>query len=193
MLHSMDGTAGTGVGAYLRALLAYVAGFALGGLPALGFVRKLSLVTDSGTALGIMSALLAFGGLLVGFVASLMLFSGRLENPARLTLELAVAHRTRLRFILASQASTLVAALLLCVLAVAWMVLFAVAAPAISREVLGVAVFGYAGVCLLRMLLLPLQIFELHEESLDAAVESLEEDAKRRYAKDPDEPDSDTR
>jgi len=193
MLRSMDQTAGAGAGAYLRALLAYVAGLAVGGFPALGFVGKLSLVTDSGTAIGIMSAVLAFGGLLVGFVASLMLFSGRLENPARLTFELAVAYRTRLRFILASQASTLVAALLLCVLAVAWMVLFAISAPAISREVLGVAVFAYAGVCILRMLLLPLQIFELHEESLDSAVEALEEDAKRRYSTDAEESGGDGR
>jgi len=182
MLRSMDNTAGRSGKAYLRALTAFLAGVALGGVPSLWFVGPMARVTDAGIALGIMSAILAFGGLLVGFVASLMLFSGRIDDPARLTLELAVAYRARLRFILASQASTLVAALVLCVLCVAWMVFFAIGAPTISREILGVAVFAYAGVCVLRMLLLPMQIFELHEESLDAVVSRLERDAAEKYA-----------
>lgn len=182
MLRSMDKTAGRGPAAFVRALVAFALGFAVGAVPALWFAGPLSATKDSGSALGIMSALLAFGGLLTGFVASLMLFSGRLENPSRLTFEMAVAYRARLRFLLASQASTLVASLLQCVLAVSWMVLYAIHCAHASLAFLAVVVFGFAGVCVLRMLLLPMQLFELHEEALDAAVSILEEEARARYA-----------
>jgi hypothetical protein len=182
MLRSMDETAGRGAGAWLRAVTGLAAGFALGAVPALWFIKPLSSTTDSQVALGVMSALLAFGGLLVGFVASLMLFAGRLDNPARLKLEQAVAYRARLRYLLASQASTLVAALLLCGVCVVWMVMYGIHMPPVSLHVTGVAVFAFAGLCFVRMLLLPMQIFELHEESLDDAVARLEAEAKVRYA-----------
>lgn len=179
-LKAMNQVAGPLGHSYPRSLVAFMLPFALGAVPAWFGMRVLAVSSET-IAMSVMATLLAFGGLLLGFVVTLMLFTGRLENPARLTYEQTEAYAARLKYLLASQAMTLFAALMLAVLAVVWMVMYAAKLPAISLVIVGMALCGFAGVCVVRMFLLPMQIFELHEESLDAAVEQKLHENQQRY------------
>jgi hypothetical protein len=180
-LRAMNHVAGPLSKSFPRSLLGFTLAFTFGGVPACFFMPTLSATGDSQVALGIMAAVLAFGGLLVGFVVTLMLFTGRLENTARLSYEQVVAYVARLKYLLASQAMTLFSALILSLLTMVWMVLYGIKAPALSMVIVGVTLFGFAGVCLVRVFLLPMQIFELHEESLDSAVEAKLEETNAKY------------
>lgn len=179
-LKAMNRVAGPLGSSYPRSLVAFAVPFVLGAVPA-AFAMPVLARCDETTAMAIMAALLAFGGLLVGFVVTLMLFTGRLDNPGRLTYEQTEAYAVRLKYLLASQAMTLFAALILSTLSLVWMAMYAVRLPVPSLVVVGVTLCGFAGVCLMRMFLLPMQIFELHEESLDAAVEQKLQENQQRY------------
>lgn len=178
-LRAMNLAAGPLGHSYPRSLVAFLLPFVFGAAPG-WFAASVLAGADATVAVGVMAALLAFGGLLLGFVVTLMLFTGRLADPSRLTYEQAEAFATRLKYLLASQAMTLFAALLLAVVALVWMVLYAARLPVISMAIVGAVLGGFTGVCVVRMFLLPMQIYELHEESLDAAVaQKLDENQKR--------------
>jgi len=179
-LKAMNHVAGPVGHNYPRSLVAFVLPFALGAVPAWFGMRVLAASSET-IAMSVMAALLAFSGLLLGFVVTLMLFTGRLDNPARLTYEQMEAYAARLKYLLASQAMTLFAALMLAVLAVVWMLMYAAKLPSTSLVIVGMALCGFASVCVVRMFLLPMQIFELHEEALDAAVEQKLDENRRRY------------
>jgi len=179
-LKAMNHVAGPLGHSYPRSLVAFVSPFVLAAVPAWFGMRVLAVSSET-IAMSVMAALLAFGGLLLGFVVTLMLFTGRLDSPARLTYEQTVAYAARLKYLLASQAMTLFAALMLAVLALVWMVMYAAKLPVSSLVIVGMALSGFAGVCVVRMFLLPMQIFELHEESLDAAVEQKLVENQQRY------------
>lgn len=180
-LSAMNRVAGPLSRSYPRSLVAFVVPFACGAAPASLFMPSLAASADATVPMSIMAGILAFGGLLVGFVVTLMLFTGRLENPSRLSFEQAEAYVGRIKYLLASQAMTLFAALMLSLLAVVWMVLFAMKVAPASMVVVGIVLCGFGGVCLMRMFLLPMQIFELHEEALDDAIERAAEETNQRF------------
>lgn len=179
-LKAMNHVAGPLGHSYPRSLVAFALPFALGAVPAWFGMRVLAASSET-IAMAVMAALLTFGGLLLGFVVTLMLFTGRLDHPARLTYEQTEAYAARLKYLLASQAMTLFAALMLAVLALVWMVMYAAKLPAVSLLIVGMTLSGFAGVCVVRMFLLPMQIYELHEASLDAAIEQKLAENQQRY------------
>lgn len=136
---------------------------------------------DPTAVMGIMGALVAFGGLLVGFVVTLMLFTGHSIDFETLTYEQVDAYTHRIKYLLVSQAVTLLAALMLAVLAVVWMTLYAVGAPLAAMCGVGAVLGGFGVLCLVRMVWLPVQVFELHEAGLEGARKRAEQRTNERY------------
>lgn len=134
-------------------------------------------------AFALLGGVLAFGALIVGFVANLMLFTGKLERSAGIALELAQAYAARLRELLHSQAVTLITALLMCLLCVSCFVAIAFKLPALSMIVLGGSTFGYVSLCFFRSILLPVQMFELHDAWLKDAIEGMASEVTEKYRK----------
>jgi hypothetical protein len=180
-LSTMNRVAGPVGPAFARSLLGFVLPFAAGSLPALWFMPKLVAVADKEVSIAVIAGVLAFGGLLVGFIATLMLFTGRLEHAAALTLEQIHAFAERLKYLLASQAMTLFCALVLSLLCVLWMGAVALGVSALGPTTLGVVLAGFASVSFCRMWLLPIQIFELHEAWLDLQIADKIRETRARY------------
>ena len=152
------------------------------------FLPALSVEAEGVTsiAMAVMGALLAFGGLIVGFVVNLMLVTGKIERPDGMSYELMLGFSSRLRYLLASQATTLFASLLMSALAIAWMLSRACGASALSLHIIGTVLSAFTALVFLRMFLLPLQIYELHEASIGDALEKkrLETNEKIRTSSD---------
>jgi len=136
---------------------------------------------DPTAAMSIMGALVAFGGLLVGFVVTLMLFTGHSIDFETLTYEQVDAYTRRIKYLLVSQAVTLLSALMLAVLAVVWMTLYAIGASLAAMYGVGAALGGFGMLCLVRMVWLPVQVFELHEAGLEGARKRAEQRTNDRY------------
>lgn len=179
-LDAMNHTAGDRRRAYPHSMLGFGVPFVSGAV-FLGYFTDALAHTTPTVPMGVMAALLAFSGLLVGFVVTLMLFTGRLQSPDDLGYEMAVAYATRIKYLLASQAKTLFSALLMAVLATVWMLLYATQPPLVALQVVGGALGGFGAVCLCRMMLLPMQIFELHEDALDRLVEAKRKATIKRH------------
>lgn len=183
-LVAMNNVAGPIGPARKKSLLAFTCAFVAGVAPAIVVMPELVAVPDKEVSLAVMAAVLAFAGLLVGFIAALMLFTGKLEGANSLTLEEAQAFSSRLKYLLASQAMTLFAALLLATLSIIWMVLVAISANATSCSVIGIVLSGFAAVSLFRMFLLPMQIYELHEAWLALQVQEKVRQLQEFYSTD---------
>lgn len=122
--------------------------------------------SQAGTLLlAVAGAVLTYAAVLVGFVVSLMLFTGRISNSEARSLEDLSVTVDRTRYLLYSQMITLFAAVGLAGLTLFSSLLLAIDAPALSTKIVLSVAGGFAAVCVIRTLLLPLQIYELHEES----------------------------
>lgn len=181
---SMNRAAGPLSESYPRSLLGFGVPF-MGGAVAGWFVTPLLCGTTDGatsTAMSIMSAILAFGGLVVGFVVTLMLFTGRFEVRASFSYELVKAYAGRTRYLLSSQAMTLFSGLIMSLLTVAWMIFRAANIDALGLRSIGIALGGFLFVTLLRVLLLPIQIYELHDAWLADIVNEKGRENDRIYS-----------
>jgi len=163
-----------------RFALGFVLPFLLGAVPSYFFMPRL-LGASEQLLLALMAAFIAFGGIVAGFVVTLMLFTGRIDNSGDMNYEAAKGFSVRLKFLLASQAATLFSSLMLCFSSSAWII---VRGMNLGHWIVGffwVIVFGLMMLCLVRMLALPMQIFEMHESWLDALIDSKEEQVNKKY------------
>jgi len=139
--------------------------------------------------LALLGGLLAFGGLIAGFVANLMLFTGKFESNADLALEVSLAYVARLKELLHSQALTLVTSVVMCMMAICSMIAMFLAAPSISLIIIGAVTFGFTSMCLVRSILLPVQLFELHDAWLNDLLVVKAGLVRRRYSAPSDQAD----
>lgn len=185
-LKVMNGAAPrTPVGA---AAFGWLAPFLVGAVGSYFFAIRLAEPARVGTLLAILAAVLAFGGLLVGFLVTLMLFTGRLHSLDGMKLEVVKGYAARVRYLLASQASSLGSALVMSLLSVIAMLLAGVEAPQVSTALMSAATFGFFTVCAVRSLLLPMQIYELHQAALNDEIKKAADANAARYANRAKEP-----
>lgn len=163
-----------------RFALGFVFPFLLGSVPSYFFMSRL-LGASEQLLLALMAAFIAFGGIVAGFVVTLMLFTGRIDNSESMSYEAAKGFSVRLKFLLASQAATLFASLMLCFASSVWIIVRGMNLNHWVIEIFWVFVFGFMMLCLVRMLALPMQIFEMHESWLDALLESKEDEVNKKY------------
>ncbi|WP_206203233.1 hypothetical protein [Thermomonas sp. HDW16] len=169
-LRAMGGlTAGIGFSA--RHALALAVPLAIGALVGWQVAPAFASVQRENTLFALLAGVIALGSLLAGFMVTLMLFTGRIEQATSLTLEELQAYTQRIKFLLSSQAQTLFAAVLSAVFAIIWLCCFALGVDATGQRIVAAVCFGFTVVALLRCILVPLQIYEIHEAALDDAVD----------------------
>ena len=137
---------------------------------------------DKEAIVSVASGILAFTGILVGFLVTLILFTGRLSYPENTKIEELQFYVDRTRYLLYSQTVTLFAAILTTALVIVWCVLVAGEANKITLIIIGHAIGGFTCVSLIRTLLLPLQIYEMHIAWMEAILEARREAIKREYS-----------
>jgi hypothetical protein len=177
-LKAMNSVTGSLRSGYVRALPSFLFCFAGGVLLAHFLLPQPDKDHESGV-LALIAAVLAFGGLLVGMLVTVMVFTGKIESPETVSLEVVRAYITRLKLLLASQAKTLVAAIITCVLSVLSLVMHAAAADALGIRIIDTALFGFLSVCFFRCIILPIQVFELHEAWLEGVLQAKIDEERR--------------
>jgi len=130
---------------------------ALGGI--LGLLGS-SFVDDN-----LLNAIIAFDGVIIGFVITSMLFSGRSQYLTKLTHEQTLRYVHKTRYMLMSQINTLFAflmCLLFCVLS-----MVAMKSGALDKSISIVLSAGFFTLGCYRVILLPFQIYDVHSFALD--------------------------
>lgn len=126
---------------------------------------------------GFLNAIIAFSGVIIGFVITAMLFSGRSQFLGKLTLEQAHRYVLKTKYILMSQMNTLFAFLMCLVFSLLTM-LSLKTSLVFSKDF---SIFFAAGFFFLgcyRMLILPFQIYDIHSFALNNLLEDSAEEVK---------------
>jgi uncharacterized membrane protein YfcA len=119
----------------------------------------------------VITAIMTLVSVLAGFMVTLMLFTGRTSGADTLSVEQASAYVEKITYLLFSQALTLVVHVA-CVLAgLAWLVAQNVSSDTTVINVLFAVCTGFLSLSLVRTLLLPFQIYEVHHFELAAMVD----------------------
>lgn len=143
---------------------------AAGGLAAWVLLPKaLARSGSESTLIALSAGVLAFTAIVIGFVVSLMLQTGRVEQNVALSLEQFQEYTDKLRYLIHSQIVTLMSCLLLTGTLLLWCMLLAAGAANQTILVIGALCGGLLFISLLRTFLLPLQIYDLHDFALDQA------------------------
>lgn len=156
--------------------------FACGAVPG-GLIAPNVSDLSEGAVTAIFGGVVAFAGLLVGFLVTLMLFTGRLGSTAALTVEELRSYGSRLRYLLVSQAVTLAFAMAAAVLALAFLVVHFAVAPLIVRCAILALAGGTLLTCMVRSLLLPMQIYELHDAHLNDELDAKARESDAKYGR----------
>ncbi len=179
-LRAMGGLT-AGVGFSCRHFVALVVPLALGGWVGWCIAPAFAVTQRENTLFALLAGVIALGSLLAGFMVTLMLFTGRIENANALTLEELYAYTERIKFLLSSQAQTLFASVLSAAFAIAWLCFYALQLDELAQRIVGAGCFGFTLVSLLRCVLVPLQIYEIHEATLDDAVEDRRKTERAKF------------
>jgi len=181
LLRQILGIVGKTSHAYLKMLVGFALPFAAGS--ALGLY---AIPMTPSTSEALIRGVLSFAGLLSGFMVTLMLFTGRTEKTDSLSLEAAREYRDKVIYLLWSQTQTLVFSLTTALMSVLWM-LAESRSNSLMLEILTVGLFGFLAVALVRTVLLPLQIFDLHQFALNMMVSEKADALRKTIAEQKDE------
>jgi len=138
--------------------------------------------TDKASMLAVAAGVLAFAAILVGFVVTLMLFTGRIELPSSAQVEVVAGFADRTRYLLYSQAVTLFAATILSALVILFCIMVAAGSERLSLLCIGLAIGGFTSMCLFRACLLPLQIYEIHVAGLQMLIDKAQDELSKKYS-----------
>lgn len=126
----------------------------------------------------ILDSLLSFCAIVIGFVITAMLFSGRNQSADKLGLEQARVYALKTKYILVSQTQTLIA-FLFCV----GFSLFAIMCKnsklsSVDSQLVFALAMGYFSLGVYRTIFLPFQIYDVHSFALESLILEKEEQAK---------------
>lgn len=167
---------------WLKQAVGIAVPFLLGVLACCLIVSSEAHSTSLGLLRGVMSGVLTFVSVLAGFMVTLMLFTGRMEGAKVLTAKQAPVYVSKVTYLLFSQALTLVFHIAGAAAALAWLLINAVEVDGRVSYVMLVCAFGLLAVSMVRSLLLPLQIYEVHQFEFDALVEMKQVEAAATVA-----------
>lgn len=180
-LRSM-GEAASDAGFTTRHALAFVILFALGFALGWEIFPSLIVAGKESALFSLLGGIVALGGLLSGFMVTLMLFSGKFEGITDFEIEQVVNIIHRIKLLLYSQAQTLFAAVFSSVFSVIWLCAYAASVSTASQQIVAGTCFGYLFVAVLRSTLVPLQIFEFHESYLATSKTSVIDRHRKRFS-----------
>ncbi|MEH6413836.1 hypothetical protein [Pseudomonas sp. CGJS7] len=156
--------------------------FLVGAVPSA--ILSLRLIGPDASVPGmVIGSIFAFSALVVGFVVTLMLFTGTAGRPETLSLEQLNRHSARILYLLQSQMTTLCSALAVSFFALVWLALFVFRADSLLLAVAGLMCGGMLTISLFRLFLLPLQIYELHSASLKDLIAVKASETTSRYTR----------
>lgn len=119
---------------------------------------------------GFLNAIITFDGVIIGFVITAMLFSGRSQFISKMTIEQTKIYSARTKYMLMSQINTLFA--FLCCLGFSLLAMLSMKTDLVMDEAVLIAVVaGYFFLGCYRMMLLPFQIYDIHAFALDNLVQ----------------------
>lgn len=127
----------------------------------------------------VVTGILTFVAVLAGFMVTLMLFTGRTEGAKSLSVDDAPIYVEKVTYLLFSQALTLAIHLFCGLFCIAWLMLQSVDVDPVVSQVTLVVTFGLLALSMLRALLLPFQIYEVHHFELDSVVVEKREQFRR--------------
>lgn len=132
----------------------------------------------------LLNAIIAFAGVIIGFVITAMLFSGRSQYLTKMTYEQTLLYAHKTRYMLMSQINTLFAFLMCLLFSVLTMV--SIKSGYLHAPTALVFASGYFVLGCYRILLLPFQIYDVHSFALDNLIadsgESTSNDVKAKTA-----------
>jgi len=155
---------------HICSLALNLAFFAIGGV--VGYMLSVSAQDK------ILDSLLSFCGIIIGFVITAMLFSGRNQSADKLELEQARVYALKTKYILVSQTQTLIA-FLFCV----GFSLFAIMCKnsklsSVDTQLVFALAMGYFSLGVYRTVFLPFQIYDVHSFALESLILEKEEQAR---------------
>lgn len=124
-----------------------------------------------------LNAVITFSGVIIGFVITAMLFSGRSQYVGKMTYEQTYLYGLKVKYMLMSQMNTLFSFLiclgfsLLSMLAIKMNVFYGKSIPLVMAS-------GFFVLGCYRMMLLPFQIYDVHSLALDSLLEESRGDLK---------------
>ena len=113
----------------------------------------------------LLNAIIAFAGVIIGFVITAMLFSGRSQYLTKMTYEQTLRYAHKTRYMLMSQINTLFAFLMCLLFSVLTMV--SMKSGYLHAPTALVFASGFFVLGCYRILLLPFQIYDVHSFALD--------------------------
>lgn len=146
-----------------------------------GFV--VGYVLSKGSQDKILDSMLSFCAIIIGFVITAMLFSGRSQAADKLRLDQVKIYVVKTKYILLSQTQTLIA-FLLCVF---FCLLAIIVKNSKLSSVDGLVMFSvamaYFSLGVYRVVFLPFQIYDVHSFSLDSLLIEKDEQARKEAKK----------
>lgn len=115
---------------------------------------------------------LTFVSVLAGFMVTLMLFTGRTEGSRSLTARQVPAYIEKVTYLLFSQALTLCVHIASAASSLVWLLFNAVGGQGVAITILFFVTFGLLVLSMVRSLLLPFQIYEVHQFEFEALLEN---------------------
>jgi len=179
-LRSM-GDAVSGFGFRVRQVSFFLVFFGVGFWVGWEIQSGLAVAVKESALFALLGGIIALGGLLAGFMVTLMLFSGRVDGVATMTSEQTRLVIDRVKILLYSQAQTLFASVFAAVFSVGWLCAYAMNTDLLCQRILAATCFGYLLVAVVRCILVPLQIFELHESLLDESLDLVLERERQQF------------
>jgi hypothetical protein len=126
---------------------------------------------------GLLNAVIAFSGLIFGFVITAMLFSGRGQYLGKLTYEQTLRYVLKVKYILLSQINTLFAFLMCLAFCLLTMVAIKVK-TSLDKDAAAFFAAGFFFLGCYRTLILPFQIYDIHSFALNNLIEDSAEEVR---------------
>ncbi|MDO7930607.1 hypothetical protein Q6A26_03310 [Xanthomonas euvesicatoria pv. eucalypti] len=156
---------------WLKQFLGFIVPFATGTAASLLIVDAIIKPSQAQSLKEVIVGILTFVSVLAGFMVTLMLFTGRTDSAKLLSARQAPAYVDKMTYLLFSQASALAVHITCAAVCLIWMLLYGVGAKGDAISWLFHASFGLLAVAMVKSLLLPLQIYELHRFEFDALLD----------------------
>ena len=126
----------------------------------------------------LLNAVIAFSGIIMGFVITAMLFSGRSQFLSKMSHEQTMLYAHKTRYMLMSQINTLFSFLMCLLFCILTMISIKVKSGIFSSTTLVALSAAFFGLGCYRILLLPFQIYDVHSFALNNLIADSEEKLK---------------
>lgn len=142
-------------------------------------VPDISVFEDKSTLKDIITNIMTFGSVLAGFVVTLMLFTGRTEGANSLSVDQANGYISKVKYLIFSQILTLVVYLACILTCLWWLVCYGLGFAHVYLNFSWHLAAGLLLLSVFRTVLLPLQIYEVHDFELQTLHDEKADDYER--------------